>query len=450
MQVTETSSDGLKRQLRVTVGAGEIGTRFNSRVDEIRGTIQIKGFRKGHVPTAHIKKLYGRSLMAEVLQQAVDETSRKALAERDERPAVQPKIELPENEEEIEKVLSGQSDLAYSMSFEVLPKFEIADLAGLKLEKLVADVDPAQVDKAIAELAERNTSYTAEEGRAAEDGDRLTVDFVGKIDGVAFEGGTGEGISLVLGKDSFIPGFAEGMKGLKAGEQKVIEATFPADYAAEQLKGKTAHFDVTIKEVAKPSVPAIDDELAKSLGAESLERLKELVSQQILREHEQASRGKLKKQLLDVLDQAHTFPLPASLVDGEFDAIWRQVTQGMESAKRTFADEGKTEEQARDEYRKIAERRVRLGLVVGEIGDKNKIEVSQDDLRRALMEQARRFPGQERMVYEYYEKTPGAIAELRAPIFEEKVVDYIIALATPVERKVSREELFKPDPDETT
>jgi trigger factor len=331
------------------------------------------------------------------------------------------------------------------MSFEVLPQVTITDLSALKLERPVADVEDAQIDKAIGELAERSTTFVAEDDRVAVDGDRLTINFVGKIDDVAFDGGTGDGVTLVLGKDGFIPGFAEGLKGAKAGDERKVEATFPDDYPVDTLKGKLAIFDVTVTEVAKPVVPTVDDAFAKTLGAEDLPKLRELVTGQIQREHDQASRGKVKRQLLDMLEKAHEFPLPPSLVEGEFDAIWKQVQQGLEQNKRTFEDEGKTEEQARDEYRKIAERRVRLGLVVGEIGDKNKIEVSQEDLRRALMEQARRLPGQEQMVFEYYQKNPQAMAELRAPLFEEKVVDFILELARPDERKVSREELFKQD-----
>jgi trigger factor len=330
----------------------------------------------------------------------------------------------------------------------VLPKFEITELSKLKLERLTAPVEAADIDKALSNLAERNLKFVAEEGRAAETGDRVTIDFVGKIGDEAFEGGTGEGVPVVLGQANFIPGFEEGLAGVKAGEQKTISATFPEGYPVETLKGKDATFDVTVTEVAKSEKPAIDDEFAKSLGAESVAKLRELVSGQIAKEFEAASRTKLKRQLLDVLDKAHDFTLPPSLVDSEFDGIWAQVEQGMKQAGKSFADEGKTEEEARAEYRAIAERRVRLGLVVGEIGDQNKIQVGQDELRRALVEQARRFPGQERMVYDYYEKNPAALAELRAPIFEDKVVDYIVELARPDVRTVSSEELLKAEDED--
>ena len=448
MQVIETTSDGLKRQLQVVIGAGEIGARFAARLDEIKDTVQLKGFRKGKVPVAHLKRVFGRSLMGEVLQQTIEEKSQEALSERKERPAFQPEIKLSEDKEEIERVLSGQADLAFGMSFEVLPEIKLADFSQMKLERLVADVDDDSLNKALNELLDRGVTYQTAEGRAAENGDRLTLDFIGKIDGEPFEGGTGEGVFLVLGQGAFIPGFEDGLKGAKAGDERVVEATFPAEYPEQRLAGKAATFEVKVKDVAVPSKPALDDDFAKTLGAQDLAQLKELVRQQLKRDLDAASRTKLKRVLLDELEKAHNFTLPPSLVDREFDMIWRQVEGGLKQSGKTFEDEGKTEESARAEYRKIAERRVRLGLVLGEIGDKNKIEVTQEELRRALVEQARRYPGQERTVYEYFEKNPGAVAELRAPIYEEKVVDFVFELAKPSERSVTREELLKADPDE--
>ncbi|MCL4765153.1 MAG: trigger factor [Hyphomicrobiaceae bacterium] len=448
MQVTETHSDGLKRQLKVVVGAGEIGARFAAKLDEIKDRVQLKGFRKGKVPVQHLRKVLGRSLMGEVLQQTIEEKSRAAISDRNERPALQPQIELSEDQQEIEKVMSGQADLSFDMSFEVLPQIALIDFSGLQLERLAADVGDEAVDAAVNQLVERSISYETAEGRAAEDGDRVTIDFVGKIDGEPFEGGAGEGVTIVIGQGGFIPGFEEGLKGAKAGDERTVTATFPAEYPEKTLAGKEASFDVKVKEVAVPKRPAVDDEFAKTLGAESLANLRGLVTEQIKREYEQASRAKLKRALLDELEKRHDFALPPSLVERELEGIWRQVTEGLKQAGRTFEDEGKSEEQTRDEYRKIAERRVRLGLVLGEVGEKAEIQVSQEEMRRALVEQARRYPGQERMVYEFYEKNPGAIAELRAPIYEEKVVDFIVEQAKPVDRKVDREELFKPEPEE--
>jgi len=449
MQITETSTDGLKRTLKVVVGADELGRRFSERLGAIKDRVQLKGFRKGKVPVPHLKKVFGRSLMVEVLQEAVKETSSQALADRNERPAMQPSVSLPEDQAEIERVLAGEADLAYSMTFEVLPKIELADLKALKLERLVADVEPDAVDKAISDLAERSTTWKPEEGRAGSDGDRLTVDFVGKIGDEAFEGGTGEDAQIVLGAGNFIPGFEEGLMGAKAGEERTVPATFPADYPVEALAGKDAVFAVKVKEVASPLRPEINDELAKTFGAESLDKLKELVGAQIGHEYQAAARLKLKRELLDELERVHSFELPPSLVENEFETIWHQFNENLRQSGKTFADEGKSEEEARAEYHRIAERRVRLGLVVGEIGERNEIKISQDELRRALIEQARRFPGQEKAVYEYYEKTPGALADLRAPIFEDKVVDFVLEKVKPPEKKVSKDELFQMAKDVT-
>ena len=444
MQVTETARDGLKRTLKVVVGQQELGERFSVRLDELKGRVQIKGFRKGKVPVPHLRKVYGKAVMQEVVEQTLNETSSKAIQERNERPAQQPKIEIVDaSENTFERIISGESDLAYSMTFEVLPPIPQPDLSTLKIERLSADVDDAAIDAAIENIAERNIKYDVEEGRAAVEGDMVTMDFTGKIDGVAFDGGSAESATLVIGKKQFIPGFEEGATGIKAGEERVITATFPDDYQMKTLAGKTAQFDVKAKAVSKPAKPAIDDGFAAGLGAETLPKLKELVGEQIKREYDQASRMKMKREVLDALDKGNAFELPASLVDFEFDNIWKQLENNLKATNKTFADEGKTEDEARKDYRGIAERRVRLGLVIGEIGEKNKLTVTQDELRRALIERARQFPGQEKMVYEYFEKTPGALAELRAPIFEDKVIDHVLEHVKPVERKVTKDELFK-------
>lgn len=442
MQVLETSSEGLKRKLKVVVGAQEIGERYTAHLDKIKDQVHLKGFRKGKVPVAHIKKVFGRSVMNEVLQETIRETSSQALKDRNERPATMPDISIPENETNIESVVAGEADLAYEMSFDVLPEVKLADFTSLKLEKLNADVDDEQLDEALGQLAERNTAYESEEGREAGGGDRVTIDFKGTIDGVPFERGEGENLQLVIGNAGFIPGFEEGITGAKAGESRDVPATFPESYPVKELAGKEAVFAVTVKDVEKPVKAAIDDAFAKGLGMEGLDQLKDVVSKQLKHELDQASRMKLKRELLDALETAHDFELPPTLVEREFEAVWKQVTEQLQRDGKTFADEGKTEEEAREDYRKIAERRVRLGLVVGEIGDKNKIEVTQDEMRAALIEQARRFPGQEKEVYEYFQKTPGAIQEIRAPIFEDKVVDFVLELAKPAERTVSRKELL--------
>lgn len=442
MQITETSSEGLKRTLQVVVPAGDITKRFDDRLDQLKDQVQLKGFRKGKVPVAHLKKMYGRSVMAEVVQEAVRDSSNQALADKKMRPAMQPDLKLPEDEAEIERVLSGQADLSYSMSFEVLPPIQLTNFEDLKLEKFVAYVDEESIEKAISELVDRSVTFTTEEGRVSSTGDQVTADFVGKIDGEAFEGGTTEDAVIVLGRGNFIPGFEEGLTGVKAGDEKEITATFPADYPVAELAGKEAIFSVKVKEVGAPVRPEVDEEFAKSLGAENLEQLKEYLRERIANEYAGVSRQKLKRDLLDQLEERHDFELPPSLVEAEFNGIWAQLEENLKRSGKTLADEGKTEEEARAEYRKLAERRVRLGLVIGEIAEKNELKITQDEMRRALMEQARRFPGQEKQVYEYYEKTPGALAELRAPIFEEKVVDFIVDKAKPIERKISRQELF--------
>jgi trigger factor len=444
MQVTETSATGLKRELKVVVGQSELNERFTSRLDETKDRVQLKGFRKGRVPVAHLKKLFGRSIMVEVLQQAVEETSRKAIADRNERPAHQPKIDLTEDKDEIERVLAGNSDLAFTMSYEALPEIKIADLAGLKLEREVADVSEEAVGKAVDDLVERSIRYEVEADRPAGDGDRMTIDFLGRVDGEEFEGGKGEDVQLIVGQAGFIPGFVEGIKDAKAGEERSIRPKFPDDYPEKELAGKEAEFTVKVKEVAKPIRPEVNDEFAKTLGMESLAKLRDLVRARIASEYASVSRMKLKRQILDQLDKAHDFVLPETLVSSEFEAIWRQLTEQLQSAGKTLAEEGKNEDAVKAEYRRVAERRVRLGLVIGDIGDKAKLQVSQEELRRALIEQARRYPGQERFVYEYYEKNPAALVELRAPIFEEKVIDHILDQTKPSEKKVTVEELLKP------
>ncbi len=446
MQITEKLSEGLKRELKVVIAADELDARLSAKLDELKDKVKLKGFRPGKVPVSHIKKVYGQSIMAEVVQEAVEESRAKALTDRDERPAFQPSITLPEDEGEVKKVIDGGHDLEFTMAFEVLPKFELADLKTLKVERPVAEVSDEEIDKAIERIRNANVIYEAKDG-PAETGDRVTIDFVGKIDGEPFEGGTGEDAQVILGRGMFIPGFEEGLQGAKAGEERTIKASFPEKYQAANLAGKDAEFDAKVKEVAAPRVPEADDEFAKSLGLDSLAKLKDAVREQISKDYTEASRGKAKRSLLDALDEAHSFDLPPSLVDSEFEAIWRDITQHLERAEKTFEDEGTTEEKAREEYRSMAERRVRLGLVLSEIGQSNEIKVTDEEVRRAMMQRAQQFPGQERQVIEFYRNNPNALLELRMPIFEDKVVDFALELAEVDEKKVSPEELFHIDDD---
>jgi len=442
MQVTETVSDGLKRELKVTVALPEIQEKVDARLHEMKQRANIKGFRPGKVPVEHLRRLYGRSIMTEVLQQTISETSQKAISEREERPAQQPQINLPEDSQGVESVISGEADLEYTMSFEVIPDMELADLRQLKLEKEVAEVEDEDIDKSVQQLLESSASYEPKDG-ASEDGDQLKVDFVGKIDGEPFEGGSAEDIAVVLGKNQFIPGFEEGLIGAKPGEERVVNVTFPEEYGAEHLAGKQAEFDVKVKEVGAPKLPEADDDFAKTMGFDSMDKLRDAIRDKLGKELEQASRTKLKRQLLDELDKAHDFQLPASLVEQEYNELWQQTTQQMERSGQSFEDMGTTEEAEQARNRKLAERRVRLGLVLAEIGQRNNIEVTDEEMKRAMMDQARQYPGQEKQVLEYFQQNPNALMELRGPVFEEKVVDYALAMAEVNEKSVSKDDLFK-------
>ncbi len=445
MQFIEANVDGLKRTLKVVVGAAEIEQRLASRIDQVKDSVQIKGFRKGKVPVAHIKKMYGRSLMTEVLQDTIKETSESAIRDRKERPAQMPNIALSEDQDEINGVIEGKNDLAYHMTFEVVPEIALADFGSIELERLSADVDDETLQKSIDDLLKRAGSFEADAERKAETGDRVTITYAGTIAGEAFEGGSGEGLSLVLGNAGFIPGFEDGIVGMGKEQTKDVSCRFPDDYSVETLAGKDAVFNVTVTQVEKPVEAKLDDDMAKAFGAESAENLKELVRKQIQGEFDKAARVKMKRELLDKLEVLHAFELPQSLVDREFEGIWQQVEAGRKQQGESVdnADAGKSDDELRADYKKIAERRVRLGLVVGEIGSKNLVEVTQDEMRMALMEQARRYPGQEKFVYEYFEKTPGALQELRAPIFEDKVVDLVVGKAKVTEKKVTRDELYE-------
>ena len=436
MNVTETVSDGLKRQLKVIVPISELKARAESKLEDLKTKVRLNGFRPGKVPLAHIRQLYGRSVMAEVLEQAVGETSAKALEERKERPALQPDIKLPEDQSAVESIIDGVSDLEYTMSFEVLPKIELTDLKSISLVKDVAEPEPGDVEKSIERLLNANVSYEPKDGPAAK-GDRLTIDYKGSVDGNPFEGGTAEDALIVIGSNRFIPGLEDGLEGAVAGERRDVSVTFPEAYQVEALAGKQAVFDVTVKEVAKPIEPKADDEFAKSLGLESFEKLKDAIRSQLQRELDNASREKLKAALLDALNERHAFELPPSLIEAEFDGLWRGITRQLEQSGRTFEDNGTNEEKVRETTRKVAERRVRLGLILSEIGNENQIRIAEEELRRAVIDRARQFPGQERQVLEFYKKNPGALNELRAPVYEDKVVNFALELVGIEENKVT-------------
>jgi len=449
MQVNATVVEGLRREFEVVVPASELDDRLVTRLNQLQGEVQIKGFRPGKVPVSHLRRLYGRSAMAEIVQNVINEVARDTLSERGERAALQPDFKLPEDEGAAEKILTGDADLTYTMTYEILPKVELGEFSSIAVERPVAELSDAEVDEEVTKLAESARSFSPKEGAAA-DGDRLTIAYAGKVDGEPFQGGTDENATVRLGTSQFIPGFAEQLAGVLPGEEKTITVTFPEDYGARHLAGKEATFDVTVKEVAGPDPIVIDDELAKRLGLESLDQLREAIRQQIQNRYGLQTRQKVKRQLLDQLDGMHAFELPPKMVEQEFDNIWRQIVGEMGQTGRTFEDEGTTEEAAREEYRKIAERRVRLGLVLSEIGEKNKIEVTEPEVQRALQAQLRQFPGREQQLIDYYRANPDAIASLRAPIFEEKVVDYLLELVKVTDKTVSREELMKEEEEAAT
>jgi trigger factor len=444
MQVTETSSAGLKREYRVVVPAVDLEAKVKERLDDLKGRVQLRGFRPGKVPVAHLKRLYGKSAMAEVIEATVREANSKIVTDHGYRLAVEPKVVLPTEEGAVEGVIEGKADLSYTVEMEIVPAITLADFKSIKLTRLTSEVGDEEIDKALRTIADQNRPFVAKTEGAA-NGDRVTINFEGSLEGAPFEGGTGEDVPVIMGAGQFIPGFEENLAGLKAGENKTFDVTFPDDYRATHLAGKNATFAVTVKAVEAPGPVTIDDEFAKTLGVESLAKLKDAVKDRIAREHTLASRQKLKRALLDQLDERHKFEPPPSLAEQEFANVWSQVENDLKQQNRTFEDEGTTEEKARAEYRGIAERRVRLGLVIAEIGEKNNIRVSDDQLRAAVMEQVRQFPGQERQIWEYYQKNPNALAALRAPLFEDKVVDFLVELAEVTDKPVSRDELFKDD-----
>ncbi|MBB2973891.1 trigger factor [Mesorhizobium sp. RMAD-H1] len=444
MQVTETLNEGLKREIKVVVPAKDLEAKLSERLENARSRVRINGFRPGKVPSAHLRKVYGKSFMAEVVNEILNETPRSVLSERNEKSATQPEIVMTEDEKEAEKVLEGKADFVFSLNYEVLPKIEVKDVSDISVTREIVDVTDEEVDEQVKRVASSTRSFETKKGKA-EDGDRVTIDYLGKLDGVPFDGGADTDAQLVLGSGQFIPGFEEQLIGVKAGDEKQIKVTFPENYGAEHLAGKEATFDITVKEVAKPGELELNDETAKKLGIESMDRLRQVIREQIENQYGSFTRQKVKRQILDVLDGQYQFEAPQKLVDAEFNNIWAQINNDLQEAGRTFEDEETTEEAAREEYRKLAERRVRLGLVLSEIGEKAGIEVTEEELQRALYDQVRRYPGQEQQIYEFFRRTPDAVANLRAPIFEEKVVDHLLGSIKVTDKKVSKEELMAED-----
>lgn len=436
MQVTETVSEGLKREFKIVVPADEIQAQVTSKLQELGQQVRLPGFRPGKAPMSILKQRFGRSVMGEVLDGAVNTSAQKAIEDRGLRPAMTPQV-------------TGMSfddgkDLEFNVALEVMPEIAPIDFKQIKLERLVAEAAPEAVDGAVERLGEQmRTTRKVEEDRPAQQGDVVVIDFVGKLDGEAFAGGSAEGYELELGGGSFIPGFEDQLVGARAGGSREVRVTFPEDYGAEHLAGKEAVFEVTVKEIREREPVQIDEEFAKKFGFESLEDLRSTVKNRIEGEYSAVARNRVKRVLFDELEKLARFDVPQGLVDQEFEGIWQEVKAQLEGPQGEQIREGKSDEELQAEYRAVAERRVRLGLLLAEVGRANNISVSQEDLARAVRAEAVRFPGQERQVFEFFQKNPGALARLQAPILEDKVVDFILELADVSTRNVTPEELLK-------
>jgi trigger factor len=444
MQIVQKSVEGLSRVYGVTVPAAQLAEKVEARIAEITPTLNLKGFRPGKVPAGHVRKMFGRSLMSEVVEQTITETTQKVLADNKLRPAGEPDLR-PEGD--IQQVVEGKADLAYEIALEVIPEFEPTDFSTIALKRPVYEPTDKEVDEAVAELAESSKTYEPRKGKTvkAKDGDQLLIDFVGRVDGEAFEGGSAEDATLTLGSGQFIPGFEEQLVGAKPEDEVLVKVTFPAEYQAAHLAGKDAEFTVTVKEVRAPKASKVDDDLAQRLGIEDLEKLKELLRSNLQSQFAGATRFKLKRALLDVLDEKHDFPLPPRMVEAEFTQIWDQVQEDKTAGNLPPEDADKSDDQLRDEYRKIAERRVRLGLVLAEVGRINNVQVTEQELAEAMRQEAMRYGPQAQQIFDFLRQNPSAQAQIRAPIFEEKVVDLIVSKAKVEDEKVSREELLKED-----
>ncbi len=443
MNVKELKPKGLSRTFEITVDKADLETKLAAKIKEMQPKVSLKGFRPGKVPITHIRKMFGQSIMNDVVQEVVTQTTQNTLDENKIRPAGQPKIELRANGAE---VTSGKADLQYTIAVETIPEFEPVDPKTLKFTRLGCDLTDEHVDERLAELTKDQLSYKkkAKTAKAKKD-DAVLINFVGRVDGDAFDGGAMEGHQLVLGSNSFIPGFEEQLIGAKAGDKLDVTVTFPKEYQVEDLANKEAVFETEVLEVQGAKPAELDDELAKKFGFDDLAGLKDVVSKQAESELETQVRMKLKRAILDDLDTKHDFDLPPNMVEAEFSNIWKQVEQEKEAGQLDEDDAKKSDKKLKADYKKIAERRVRLGLVLAEMGAKAEIQITNEELQQAMVAEARRYPGEEQQVLEFFQKNPDAVAQLRAPIFEEKVVDLIIETAKITDKKVDRDELFKED-----
>mgnify|MGYP003112358720 CR=1 FL=1 len=435
MQVTETLNEGLKRGYQITVSAAELDAKVVEKLTEAQPDVEMKGFRKGKVPMALLKKQFGQRLLGEAMQEAVDGAMNAHFEETGDRPALQPDVKMT-NEDWKEG-----DDVVVEMTYEALPEIPDLDMTGVTLEKLVVKAAEADITEALESLAKSSQTFEdREEGAAAEDGDQVVIDFLGKVDGEAFEGGAAEDYPLILGSNSFIPGFEDQLVGAKAGDAVEVKVGFPAEYGAENLAGKDAVFECTVKAVKAPKAADLDDALAKQYGADDLDALKAQVAERLEAEYSGASRAVMKRALLDVLDEKVSFELPPSLLEAEAKQIahqlWHEDNPEVEGHDHP-------EIEVTDEHNKLAERRVRLGLLLAELGRKAEVEVSDAEMTQAMMNQARQYPGQERQFFEFVQQNPQMQQQLRAPLFEDKVVDYLFELAEVTEKEVSKDDLQK-------
>ncbi len=444
MQVVEKSIEGLSRVIAVTIPVSELNAKLDLKLKEVGPQLRLKGFRPGKVPAGYVKKTFGRDLMGEIINTELNEASQKALEEAKVRPAAPAEMKLVSD---MDKVIAGQEDLTFEMALEVMPEFTPVDPATLKLTRPVYEASDADLDEALNELAGQAKNYEDKKGKSvkAADGDQLTIDFLGKLDGEPFEGGAAEDADLVIGSGRFIPGFEEQLKGAKVGDETTIEVTFPADYQAANLAGKLATFDIKVKAIKSEAPAVVDEDFAKRIGLESLDKLKELLRSNLNQQYAGAARFKQKRALLDQLDAAHSFDLPPKMVEAEFYGIWQQVEADKAAGNLPEDDAKKSEDDLKAEYRRIAERRVRLGLVLAEIGRANNVGVTDNELNNAIMQEARNYPGQERQVLDFYRQNPNAAAQMRAPIYEEKVVDLIFGKAEVTDAAISKEDLLAED-----
>ncbi|MEM7224009.1 MAG: trigger factor [Pseudomonadota bacterium] len=434
MQVTETSADGLKREFKVVIAANDINEKLEARLQEIGQQVRVPGFRPGKVPLQILKQRFSQQVLGEVLERAVNDSSSQAITERGLRPAIQPKIEITSFEE--------NKDLEYKLDLELMPEITVMDFAELELERTAVTVDDDEVDLALGNLAQQMKQPKALDApRKSQSGDVLVIDFKGSVDGEELPGMSGEDHHLELGSNRFVEGFEEQLTGADVGDDRTVTVTFPKEYVNDKLAGREAIFEVKIKDIKEPVVPEVDDEMAKTLGEEDLNGLRGKVKEQLERDYGQVTRARMKRVLLDKLAEKHDFPVPVGMADAEYDVIWEQVKKDLDAGTLDDDDKDKSEEQLQKEYREIAERRVRLGLLLSEVGRANGIEVSQEEVQKALVAEAQKYPGKEREVFEFYQNSPEAMANLRAPLFEDKVVDFITALAKVSEHAMSSKEL---------